>query len=204
MPEHYHWTAKDYGSVTWKRVRAEAFARSGGMCVCGLFEATVGHHIRYPHPNEITADDVVGLCGLCHDFITQVRKIMECRKTTAFQAWGAAQSVLSELMPGWISEFREAMGAVNLKGPDRVDRVWDAGPAGGARRHRRHGHPRARSGSWRVRRNGSDNPAWRGSVRRGSAGARHGGARLGKGNRGMARHGVAWRGKGNRGEARLG
>ena len=127
VAEHYHWTAKDYRSATWKRVRAEAFARFDGMCVCGLFEATEGHHIRYPHPNEITADDVVGLCGLCHALITQVRKIMECRKTTAFQAWGAAQSVLSELMPGWISEFREAMGAVNLKGPDRVDRVGTLG-----------------------------------------------------------------------------
>ena len=73
MSDH-HWTAADYRSAHWRKVRAEAAARTEGLCqFCGLREGTDGHHLRYMKPSEQTADWVVWLCRDCHQVATAIR-----------------------------------------------------------------------------------------------------------------------------------
>ena len=52
----------------WKRCRAEAAARTDGLCqFCGLREGTEGHHLKYVRPELQEARWVVWLCSDCHD-----------------------------------------------------------------------------------------------------------------------------------------
>ena len=71
---HHRWTARDYRSPHWRRVRAEARARTDGLCqFCGTVEGTEGHHLRYQRPELQEARWVVWLCTVCHDVATALR-----------------------------------------------------------------------------------------------------------------------------------
>ena len=56
--------------------RAAALTRSGGRCqFCGQRDATQAHHWVYPaDPDALTADHLTGLCSLCHDLATTLRR----------------------------------------------------------------------------------------------------------------------------------
>ena len=70
--------AYDYSHPQHKAARAEAMARSGGVCqLCGQRPAVEGHHWkygRYKPPSETTADDLTGLCHVCHEIATTLRR----------------------------------------------------------------------------------------------------------------------------------
>ena len=75
MSDHHHWVAADYRSVHWKRCKAEAAARTDGLCqFCGLREGTEGHHLKYVRPELQEARWVVWLCSDCHKTATALRK----------------------------------------------------------------------------------------------------------------------------------
>ena len=57
----------------YRRARAEAFRRSGGVCqVCGSRRAEEAHHwaLRYPADADVTADDLTAVCRRCHGAAT--------------------------------------------------------------------------------------------------------------------------------------
>ena len=59
----------------WKRCKAEAAARTDGLCqFCGLREGTEGHHLKYVRPELQEARWVVWLCSDCHKTATALRK----------------------------------------------------------------------------------------------------------------------------------
>ena len=65
----------------YRAARAEAFRRSGGVCqLCGAAQATDAHHWAfnsYPSGEEVTGDDLVALCGLCHEIATNLRRTLK-------------------------------------------------------------------------------------------------------------------------------
>ncbi len=72
----------DAYSGNFPAARAEAIARSNGICQgCGCAEAREAHHWAgmpghppYPAGADVTADDLTGLCQLCHYVITLMRR----------------------------------------------------------------------------------------------------------------------------------
>jgi len=57
----------------YTRARNEAIGRARGMCqCCGRRRATEAHHraLRYPPDREVTAADLIAVCGPCHWRIT--------------------------------------------------------------------------------------------------------------------------------------
>ena len=66
-----------YHHPTYLAARAEAFARSGGVCqVCGRRAATEAHHwaLSYPEPDKTTSHDLIAVCAACHHLITSARR----------------------------------------------------------------------------------------------------------------------------------
>ena len=61
-----------------REARAEAFARSGGLCqLCGMQPAIEGHHWEfwnYKPEKETTGDDLTALCAVCHEIATTIRR----------------------------------------------------------------------------------------------------------------------------------
>ena len=71
-------TENDYGPG-FQKAREAALARSNGVCqACGHFRATAAHHWqrRYSPDTEIMPDHLTGLCDLCHEMITTLRKAL--------------------------------------------------------------------------------------------------------------------------------
>ena len=72
-------TRDPYGG-NFKLARAQAFDRSGGTCqLCGTAQATDAHHWAlddYPSGEDVTADDLVALCTLCHEVATTLRRTL--------------------------------------------------------------------------------------------------------------------------------
>lgn len=76
-PESRKWTRADYYHPTYRRSRAAAFARSGGVCqACGQADAAQAHHwaMRYAPPELTSPDDLTALCLRCHKIITAIRR----------------------------------------------------------------------------------------------------------------------------------
>lgn len=68
----------------FKKAREAALARSNGVCqACGHFKATAAHHWqrRYSPDAEITPDHLTGLCDLCHEMITTLRKALSAAES---------------------------------------------------------------------------------------------------------------------------
>ena len=73
----------DYGPG-FQKAREAALARSGGVCqACGHFRATAAHHWqkRYSPDSEIMPEHLTGLCDLCHEMITTLRKALSSAET---------------------------------------------------------------------------------------------------------------------------
>ena len=72
-------TRDPYGG-NFKLARAQAFDRSGGTCqLCGTAQATDAHHWAlddYPSGEDVTADDLVALCRICHEVATTLRRTL--------------------------------------------------------------------------------------------------------------------------------
>lgn len=69
--------AYDYFHPVYLAARAEALLRDKGICVfCGESDAKETHHraLKYPPENETTADDLVSLCRVCHEAVTNYRR----------------------------------------------------------------------------------------------------------------------------------
>ena len=67
----------DYQHPAYLRARAEAFARSNGLCqLCGQQPAVEAHHwgADYPPAHETRADDLTPLCAECHSIATTLRR----------------------------------------------------------------------------------------------------------------------------------
>ena len=76
-----------YHHPQYLRARADAFARSDGMCqFCGQRTARHAHHwaMNYPAPEALTGDDLTALCRDCHLLATTVRRFQG--GITAFMA----------------------------------------------------------------------------------------------------------------------
>ena len=61
------------------RAREGAFRRSNGICqFCGNRRAAEAHHwaLRYPTDAEVTANDLVALCRLCH-WMATLRRLLD-------------------------------------------------------------------------------------------------------------------------------
>ena len=66
----------NYRHPVYLRARAEAFARSRGVCQeCGQ-PAVEAHHwsLQYPPAHATTADDLIALCAICHRLTTTTRR----------------------------------------------------------------------------------------------------------------------------------
>ena len=72
--------ARDPYGGNFKLARAQAFDRSGGTCqLCGTAQATDAHHWAfddYPSGEDVTADDLVALCKMCHEVATTLRRTL--------------------------------------------------------------------------------------------------------------------------------
>ena len=69
----------DYRHPNHRRACKQARARSRGRCQgCGYRFADHGHHwaLRYLPPAATTANDLTGLCWLCHRVITLLRRFL--------------------------------------------------------------------------------------------------------------------------------
>ena len=67
----------DYFNPQYRAARAEAFARSRGMCqVCRVRRAKEAHHwsMNYPAARDTRAEDLTALCKERHDEATRNRK----------------------------------------------------------------------------------------------------------------------------------
>lgn len=67
----------DYLHPQYRAARTEALARSKGQCqFCGERPAAEAHHwaTDYPSEEEMTADDLTGLCLFCHTMATTIRR----------------------------------------------------------------------------------------------------------------------------------
>ncbi|MYC36242.1 MAG: hypothetical protein F4X66_04940 [Chloroflexi bacterium] len=68
----------DYFHTQHRAARAQAFARSDGVCqFCGMRDANEGHHWEfwsYKPEKDTTADDLTALCVVCHEIATNLRK----------------------------------------------------------------------------------------------------------------------------------
>jgi hypothetical protein len=72
-----------YGG-NYKVARAEALARSNGICqFCGLAKATQSHHWArdYPAGSECQSKDLTALCEICHKLATRYRRFLSCGGT---------------------------------------------------------------------------------------------------------------------------
>ena len=70
-------TTWSYRHPVYLRARAEAFARSRGICQgCGQQPAVQAHHwaLHYPPAPATTADDLIALCAFCHCLATTIRR----------------------------------------------------------------------------------------------------------------------------------
>ena len=79
----------------YRKAKAQAFARSGGVCqACGMRPADSAHHWSqiYPSGNNVIADDLVALCQPCHAIVTMVRRFQ--------RAGGSPFKILSVLEAG--------------------------------------------------------------------------------------------------------
>ena len=70
----------NYQHPVFRKARDDTFRRSEGWCqFCGLTRATQAHHWRgykggdYKPEEETTADELIGLCDLCHKLVTTIR-----------------------------------------------------------------------------------------------------------------------------------
>ena len=85
-------TAKFRNTKEWERIRSEVLERSGGRCEClggyknggesGSTRCENGvehvHHLVYPIiPSEITLDNLMGLCQVCHATRHEANSILE-------------------------------------------------------------------------------------------------------------------------------
>ena len=76
-------TGNDYGPG-FQKAREAALARSNGVCqACGHFRATAAHHWqkRYSPDSEITPEHLTGLCDLCHEMVTALRKTLSAAES---------------------------------------------------------------------------------------------------------------------------
>ena len=67
----------NYRHPVYLCARAEAFARSRGVCQgCGQQPAVEAHHwaLQYPPAHATTADDLIALCADCHCLTTTIRR----------------------------------------------------------------------------------------------------------------------------------
>lgn len=64
-------------SKGWKKLRAQSFARFGKRCqCCGSKKKVQGHHLIYREPLAAgLIDDIMPLCGDCHEIVHQTPKI---------------------------------------------------------------------------------------------------------------------------------
>ena len=70
----------------FQRAREGAIRRSRGTCqICGKRRATQAHHwsLRYPADDQVTADDLIAVCGPCHWVATLLRLL----DRTGAQLW---------------------------------------------------------------------------------------------------------------------
>ena len=64
-----------YKTAAYQQARAEAQARSKGLCqACGQRPGVEAHHYRYPLVGTEVADDLTWLCSVCHSVVTAIRR----------------------------------------------------------------------------------------------------------------------------------
>ena len=71
--------AFNYSHPTYLDARAQAVARSGGICqFCGHAQAGEAHHWAnsYPREEDTTQGDLTALCGPCHFMATTLRRFI--------------------------------------------------------------------------------------------------------------------------------
>ena len=100
----------DYGPG-FQKAREAALARSNGVCqACGHFKATAAHHWqkRYSSDAEITPEHLTGLCDLCHEMVTTLRKALIAAEPEDHSEVRKVVDRLTERQKGYISDlFRQ-------------------------------------------------------------------------------------------------
>ena len=103
-------TDDDYGPG-FQKAREAALARSNGVCqACGHFRATAAHHWqrRYSSDAEITPEHLTGLCDLCHEMVTTLRKALIAAEPEDHSEVRKVVDRLTERQKGYISDlFRQ-------------------------------------------------------------------------------------------------
>ena len=75
----------NYGDPGYRKARAEALERSGGLCqFCGVSKAEHTHHWKHEYDSapETTPDHLTALCRECHQLAHWVRRLLEGRQQT--------------------------------------------------------------------------------------------------------------------------
>ena len=121
----------NYRHPNHRRACRQARARSRGRCQgCGYGSADHGHHwaLRYRPPAATTADDLTGLCWLCHRVMTLLRRFLSVGGDPVrfIEILGAALAETDDIGPrtGRCRRFGRACGAcVNGRTQPRVGEV---------------------------------------------------------------------------------
>lgn len=113
MREHYHWSLADYQSEQWKEVREHARRRTDGLCqLCGLVSGSIGHHLRYDHPDEQSADWVAWLCTVCHSLADTARSMVHDYRRTHLATFAMLRAAYARAAPKILQAIREELDVV--------------------------------------------------------------------------------------------
>ena len=114
MVIYRRWTEADYATPEWRKVRAEAAGRSGGLCqCCGFAPGTDGHHLEYRAPEYMKSDMVTWLCPLCHELATEIRRLVGVEATSLLLPHAQVRAVFAKLAPHWAGELRAALATLS-------------------------------------------------------------------------------------------